>query len=163
MKKINCGGFYIDEESLELEDNVLSVLNGGSSLLPIVTADDNGKVLTVVDGAWNKAEASGGDIVVVTIGFDSTTEEYTADKTYAEIAEAFSSGKKVLGTHINPSLMQFTSVGVFYQDTYEGVLEYDMKTIGYCNIDDKDYICKCSVFYSPNALIVQVTQTEVEI
>jgi len=29
MKKINCGGFYIDEDTLELEDNVLSVKNGG--------------------------------------------------------------------------------------------------------------------------------------
>jgi len=29
--KIPCGGFYIDEESLELENNILSVKNGGGS------------------------------------------------------------------------------------------------------------------------------------
>lgn len=33
---------------------------GGGSGLPAVTSDDNGDVLTVVDGEWDKAAASGG-------------------------------------------------------------------------------------------------------
>lgn len=33
---------------------------GGGSALPAVTAADNGKVLTVVEGAWDKADAAGG-------------------------------------------------------------------------------------------------------
>ena len=35
------------------------ISNTGSSL-PDVTAEDNGKVLTVVNGAWDKSTASGG-------------------------------------------------------------------------------------------------------
>ena len=42
---------------------------GGDSSLPEVTTDDNGKVLTVVEGVWNKGDVSGG-------GYS-----YTADET----------------------------------------------------------------------------------
>lgn len=55
MKKINCGGFYIDEESLEINDNTLSVKNSGGSNLPSVTTEDNGEYLRVVNGSWGKA------------------------------------------------------------------------------------------------------------
>lgn len=41
--------------------------NIGSSL-PEVNADDNGKVLTVVNGVWDKSAASGGSGSGVTIG-----------------------------------------------------------------------------------------------
>lgn len=34
--------------------------SGATSELPAVSEDDNGSILTVVDGAWDKAEASGG-------------------------------------------------------------------------------------------------------
>ena len=66
----------------------------GSDILPNVTAQDNGKVLTVVNGAWNKAEASGGsgDIFTFNITWDSNAEMYIADKTYREISTAFLQG-----------------------------------------------------------------------
>ena len=65
-----------------------------SDILPNVTAQDNGKVLTVVNGAWNKAEASGGsgDIFTFNIAWDSNAEMYIADKTYREISTAFLQG-----------------------------------------------------------------------
>ena len=55
------------------EDNgkVLSVVEGNwdkaqpTNELPDVTEDDNDKVLKVVNGAWDKAEAGGGDSIVV--------------------------------------------------------------------------------------------------
>ena len=37
-----------------------AIESGGGSDLPAVTSDDNGDVLTVVNGAWDKAAASGG-------------------------------------------------------------------------------------------------------
>lgn len=36
-------------------NRILAAINGIQGLLPAVNADDNGKVLTVVDGAWAAA------------------------------------------------------------------------------------------------------------
>lgn len=50
--------------------------SGGGSGLPEVTADDNGDVLTVVDGAWGKAAPSLPPFKFYTlvVTYDSTTE-----------------------------------------------------------------------------------------
>lgn len=39
-----------------------AIEGGGGSDLPAVTSDDNGDVLTVVNGAWDKATPSGGGL-----------------------------------------------------------------------------------------------------
>ena len=41
-------------------EEIKKVAPSGESPLPAVTQDDDGYVLTVVDGEWNKAQASGG-------------------------------------------------------------------------------------------------------
>lgn len=63
---------------------------GGGSSLPAVTASDNGSVLAVVDGAWDKATPSNALLVHASdADFLATT---TLDKTFAEIADAIDSG-----------------------------------------------------------------------
>lgn len=63
--------------------------------LPPVTSDDNGDVLTVVEGEWAKAAPSGGgDILYVTLLWDNNAGAdggWALDKTYAEIREAIAS------------------------------------------------------------------------
>lgn len=59
--------------------------SGGGSSLPEVSASDNGDVLTVVEGEWDKAAPSGGGPLVVNITYDESTNTYTCDKTAAEI------------------------------------------------------------------------------
>ena len=71
---------------------------GGGSGLPPVTDADNGKVLGVVDGEWDKAEASGGYLAVNVIPTHSSLQitGATVDKTYAEIMAAINAGTPVL-------------------------------------------------------------------
>lgn len=87
---------YMFDEAGETWRN-LSSSGGGGSSLPAVTSDDNGDVLTVVDGAWDKASPSGGGNFVVNF----STQDYktfTADKTFAQIKSAIASGQNVVGS-----------------------------------------------------------------
>lgn len=74
----------------------ITEIAGGSSgiALPTVTAQDEGKVLTVVSGAWNKAEASGGGSLVVHI--NTSGETPTLDKKAGEIFSAYMAGQNVV-------------------------------------------------------------------
>jgi hypothetical protein len=95
---------------------LLSEVEGGTNL-PEVTNEDNGSVLTVVDGEWNKAEPSSGNASVVTFTISyapSGSPNYICDKTYDELMAAITAKKILLGcfytdssyytfTHINAS------------------------------------------------------------
>lgn len=67
---------------------------GGGSDLPEVTSDDNGDVLTVVEGAWAKAAPSGAEKFVITYEFGEGNA-LVANKTYAQILAAYTAGKEI--------------------------------------------------------------------
>ena len=74
---------YIMETPGNTNPNVLrGILNNSNSGLPSVSNVDDGKVLTVVDGAWAPAAASGGGVLVVHV------EDGVLDKTFQEIVAA---------------------------------------------------------------------------
>ena len=66
--------------------------NASSGGLPEVTAEDNGDVLTVVDGKWSKAAPSGGGIVYIEEIYDETLENYKLPLTYKELKTAVEAG-----------------------------------------------------------------------
>ena len=70
---------------------IKSLSNNGGSSLPAVTSSDNGKVLTVEDGAW----AADSNLFVVNVALNSSYI-LVADKTYAEISAAIDAGKQVV-------------------------------------------------------------------
>lgn len=60
---VELGGNIKDVENITIIPEMidaLSAIAGSTIELPGVTAEDNGDVLTVVDGKWAKAEAGGG-------------------------------------------------------------------------------------------------------
>jgi len=65
---------------------------GGGSDLPEVTAADNGKVLSVVSGEWDKDTPQ----FVINITYDSTAEKYKFNKTPSEINAAWSAKKQII-------------------------------------------------------------------
>lgn len=75
--------------------------SGGSGAgLPAVTSEDNGDVLTVVNGAWDKAAPSGGGAFAVSVPYSA--EVWTMNKTWAEISAAFIAGRPVI-VHVGDS------------------------------------------------------------
>lgn len=82
--------FYntVDQRKLGLEDG----------LLPDVTAADNGKILKVTGGKWQPG-TDAGEVFTAAITYDAEQEEYSADKTHAEIVAAIAGGSIVLATY----------------------------------------------------------------
>lgn len=78
-------------------DTVQKINSGGSgSELPAVTTDDNGDVLTVVEGAWAKAAPGGSSGLVISIIDDEATQSFIMNKTFQEIWDALSAGQAVV-------------------------------------------------------------------
>ena len=73
---------------------------GGGSGLPAVTSDDNGDLLGVVEGAWGKVDPPAG-VETFTVTLTESSDTWTADKTIAEIIEAYEAGKNCVATGIN--------------------------------------------------------------
>lgn len=98
-------GSNVNLPAVTSDDNgdVLTVVEGNwskadiPSQLPTVTATDNGDVLTVVEGAWAKATPSGGGgCLYVTFSTEDEGTTWTADKTFAECLEAYAYGSAVI-------------------------------------------------------------------
>ena len=92
--------------------------NYSGGVLPAVTSDDNGDVLTVVEGAWGKAAPSGGGsgVLVVTATEDADTGVLTLDKTASEIYSAMKSGGVMVDAE-DASYGIFPFVWSFYLST----------------------------------------------
>ena len=115
-------GDIVTAEKLNNIEN--GIENAGS--LPSVTAEDDGDVLTVVDGAWAKATPSGGGGPLV-IGVTSVDDVYTLNKTWKEIYDAMASGQiaMIVGefeTALEQYIVKFAEIDEQYAKPYTVVL-----------------------------------------
>ena len=90
--------------------------------LPKVTNEDNGKILAVTEGVWDKVEPNGGNESVVTfsISYDPLDyNNYICDKTYDELATAIRAKKILLGCfYTDSTYYTFTHINASSDDGY---------------------------------------------
>lgn len=117
---VKIGGSATDVENVTTISDMIeaiTALSGGSSL-PEVTAEDNGDVLTVVDGAWAKAAATSNVLVVNATTPDNTFNAgitLSNDMKNSDLEAAIESGKIVfiiatVGTSIERLCFQFAEL-----------------------------------------------------
>lgn len=100
---VKMGGSLADVADLQTDAEMIDKIEDlAGAGLPAVTADDNGKVLSVVEGVWDKAEASGGNII-----FDVTASQLPSatsnslngsltNATVEDVLNTINSGKNVI-------------------------------------------------------------------
>lgn len=109
-----------------IENDVLSIAKGGGSGLPEVTSEDNGKVLTVIDGRWDK-EISNGVVVFEGIVTDSDSMIVTVSMSYNDVINANFSILKVIEAGSNYSTINYFSL----RDTHFNLSENPAYTVSY--------------------------------
>jgi len=87
------------------------VAGAAASGLPAVSGDDNGKVLTVVEGEWAPAAGGGGGGVLVV-----TENEGSLDKTWQEIYDAMLTTGAVFSRSGGDEIYSFSSL--YYDSGY---------------------------------------------
>ena len=93
---VEIGGTSTDVEDVVTIPDMIDAITalGGGSLLPDVTADDNGDVLTVVEGEWTKS-APQLPFKIVKASYSDNTITFT-NETQKSICEAIKNGQLVV-------------------------------------------------------------------
>lgn len=90
------------------------------SNLPQVTAADNGKVLTVVEGAWNKAAAQGGGGGAEPLVFEMDTETAKSNVTAAQVKAALLAGTPVIECIEGDDRLQYAPMTEYAESISDG-------------------------------------------
>lgn len=123
-----------------------------NATLPAVTSDDNGDVLTVVEGAWAKASPqSGNDLFIINFTNDES-DNLVCDKTFSQIEDALNNNAKIIAYCFGvmcssygygESEFTFSSIAITYNSfTSSGVLSCMDVTIdnqNSCSMSDQTY------------------------
>lgn len=136
---IPVGDYNVKPDMIE----ALAKITGGSIELPKVTSSDNGKVLGVVSGAWNKMDApSGSDPFIATF---SGSNGGTCDKTFAEIKAAIDAGRAVFASITSSNVD--VNPGSLFPVSY-----YSSEIIGFScyYVHGDDYMMMCGDINSNN-------------
>ena len=91
---------YVMESPQDTNPTVLrSLLNGiqegGGTELPVVDSGDNGKVLGVVEGAWNKMDAPSPEVVTYDGVYSDGKIYFSSGDTQKAVVDAYKAGKDV--------------------------------------------------------------------
>lgn len=131
------GGIEYGSELLNTVVDIKTLVEnggGGGGGLPPVSGTDNGKVLTVVDGAWAAASGGGGGGLLVHLIFPETPEDpSTLDKNWNEINAAVQSG--VMPVFMDEGGGMLTCIEVFSEDN-----EYDVALVTFDTVEPRTMV-----------------------
>lgn len=82
---------------------------GGGSDLPAVTSADNGKVLTVVNGTWDKAAPS---LLIGHLSWSNADNQYIIDIPYEDASQALENGNPILISSKDGSAFVYSLNGI---------------------------------------------------
>lgn len=128
--------------------------------LPEVTEDDNGSVLTVVEGAWDKAEPSGGSQLPIEV-YEVYTEDYEAynlanEVTYTQIKNAATSEGKLCFLRVRfPEAPNYEGIIYTYRGYFDGnprFIRFEYQSVGISN-NISSLVCKRVDIYADGTVI----------
>ena len=130
VKSFVNGGIGYTEDDGTVHKISGDYVESGSSL-PDVSADDNGDVLTVVEGEWAKATPSGGggNTLIINVLYNEQYMMGYLDKNFTEIRTALASGIVPLVVEENPEADPETAYYydyVLYTEIDEGTYKVDI-------------------------------------
>lgn len=107
------------------------VAGAAASGLPTVSGDDNGKVLTVVEGEWAPAAGGGGGSGVLVV----TENDGTLDKTWQEIYDAMLSTGAVFVFCLFDNEEVYPFTGLYYNGAQYCVQSFDREWVAETKTD----------------------------
>ena len=120
-----------------IENDVLSIAKGGGGL-PEVTSEDNGNVLTVVNGKWAKAEPGGGSSIKLYVTDPPTTdpgvsEDWVADENISKGLSNTPGGDALTISELKEIIDSYDTISVVFFDDDEGTSVYNPISLAYIN------------------------------
>ena len=183
---VALGGEAADVANLNITPEMISAIadiaeGGGGSSLPAVTAADNDKLLTVVNGAWDKATAAkelpavtgtnNGQILKVINGawargyettpiypeytYDEEHSEWVCDRTFVEIADWIAAGRVAIARlQIDEGTIALIPIAGFIEDETSNIVAVSFSQAA--SSDSSDVKLLKSVYIGHSALGIDV-------
>ena len=156
--KINCGGFYLDNETITEENGMLKVIGGGGTDLPEYTADDIGKSLTVVTESSHTETETFVIVQEQTVSFDSS------DDCYYLLPNTYDFSNLIVGESVEWNVNNSYGTAIVEPSTESDlviflILDPSHRYGYYVHLDETNGFITTNLPYPPASITLSITKT----